>query len=273
MDYSYIREKITKEISVTSELSILLSQDGFSFYISPKDKPDNPLFFFSRQTDHKDYNSLLNEIQGFKDFEQFNFERSIAVFHTESFSVIPDEFYHPEYHDEYLFLTRPKNEKAVSLVSRISELNLHVLFEMPLNLYEFLNSSYPGIRFIHSACPSLHFGSQKSDPACIICHFGSSISVTILRNKELKFYNIFPVRNENDLVYFLSNALRSCDMLDKDTKLYFVGAKDADSPDFLLIKRYISKPVTYQFFLEGISDYPFPVNMIFNHLEGLLCAS
>jgi hypothetical protein len=273
MDYSYTRERITPENSGSMDLSILVSKDGFSFYLCSRSLPFDPVCFFSKQIETTEHLNLFNELNDYKEFDRLIFNRSVIVFHTGAFSIVPDEFYSAWQHEQLLFLTSKRKEGIVHLVSRSSEMNLNVIFEMPGELFDSLVSRFPGIRIIHSACPSMHFGYREKGPACIIYHYGSSISLCIISDHKLKLFNIFTVQNENDLVYFTSNALRNCNIPVQGLRLYIMGRRDSGSPDFELMKRYITEPSHYKPDYAGNNELNIPENLIFNHLEGLFCES
>jgi len=273
MDYSFIREEINSENSNNYVLSILLSQDGFYFYVAGKESIYTPVQFISRRFDKTSIESLIRELESFKEFDNLIFHKSVVIYHTDTFSLVPGEFYSSEYQDGFVNLLHLKKDNTNTVVSGVPGMNINIVFHIPERLSAIIESKFPHSSIIHSACPSLHFGFHRSEQSCIVNHFGSSISVTIFSENELKLYNIFPVQNENDLIYYISLTLRSCNMMNQETSLYFLGDKDKDSNDCQMISRYINKPVSYAPLQNVTDELNFPPGMLFNHLEALPCVS
>ncbi len=271
MDYLYNREKFNPEYSINYILSIQLSLDGFCLYIANKESVNTPVYLLSKRLKKPGIRSMINELKKFHDFDALVFHRTIITYHTHSFLLIPDEFYNQDLISDYFLLLQSEIEEVKTFVSIIPVLRTKLIFNVPLEILSILNDKFPQTQLLHSACPSLQFGIHKTGAICVINHFGTSISITVFKDKELYLFNIFSVKDENDLLYFVSNSLQSCNLERQVTDLYLIG-KEEDSPEYLIISKFISEPLKYLPDLKEFNSSDFPVNILFNHLEGLNCA-
>lgn len=273
MDYSFIREKINSENSRNYILSILLSRDGFYFYISGKGPEQIPVSYISKEPDKPGMENLINELEGFTEFDQLIFHKSVIIIHSEFFSLIPEIFYSSQNQDSLINFSGSRHDHVFTYVSEIPEMNIKVVFSVPEKLNELIKLKFPEATILHSACPPVHFGYNKPDKSCIVYHFGTSISVTVFDDRKLKLFNIYPVSNENDLVYFINLALHSCNFKGQHLPIYFMGVKDNESDEYKAISRYFSRPLNYIPDQKVMEDINFPVRILFNQLEGLSCVS
>ncbi len=271
MDYSYIRETLNKDLFNNYVLSIQLDPDGFSFYICHQESINRPLYFSFRRFEIPGIDSLIRELKEFSEYDNNPFHKTIIIYNTSKFCIIPDEFYKPDHLTEYIKLSHPVSDKEIIYSSDIQEINTKVLFCIPEDLNTVLNLKFPNAIVLHSACIDLNFGIKKSGKTCLINRFGTLSSIAVFDNSELKLYNIFSIHDEIDLVYYLFNSLKSCNQKASEIVCFLAGISKEDSEKNILLSKYISNPVYYQPELIDVNISDFPVNMLFNHLEAFSC--
>ena len=268
MNYSYIRDTFNQYKPDNCILSIQLSLDGFSFFVSDKDLFNKPLFFLSRKFITPGLQSLIRELENFNELENRNFFKIFAIIHTHEFCLVPEKVYNHKTGLELMKLSHPVPDNSVLCTSGISSINARVAFLVPEDLINMLRSKFDNAIILHSVCPSVNYGIMKYGTSCIIHHFGGSISVAVFDNSSLKFFNIFSVSDENDTAYYILNALRTCRINPAVVKVYISGNNPENFP---ILTKYISKPVFYLPELIETSPSDFPYGMLFNHLEGYNC--
>ena len=271
MDYSFVRESFNKDYSNNYVLSIQLEPDGFSFFISTKDSLNSPLYFLFRRFERSGIESLWRELNNFNEYDKINFYKTIIIYHTDKFCLIPEEFYNPDDQDKYLKLTQSMTEELSNYSSDIQEIKAKIVFSLSEELNSLVNLKFPSAILLHSACPAIHFGIQKSGKSCVIYYYGSSISIAVFDKNELKLFNIYQVKDENDLIYFILNALKNCNQKVSETNFYFSGMGEDGSRESIAVKKYIPDPVFYNPSFQDMDTSDIPVSMLFNHLEALHC--
>lgn len=271
MDYSYIRESFNKDYSNNYILSIQLDPDGFSFYVRDKDSLNKPLYWLSKRFEKPGIASLTRELNDFQEYDKNIFYKTIIIYHTDKFCLIPSEIYNPDNQDNYMRLTHSLPDNINFHTSDILELKVKALFCLPEELNRLIKLKFPTAMLVHSACPALNFGIRKSEKTCIIYYYGTSLSITVFEKKDLKLFNIFSVSDKNDLIYYILNALKSCNQKVAETIFYISGVREEDSNEYNTLSKYISKPFVYNPLLQEVNNSDIPVNMLFNHLEALFC--
>ena len=268
MDYSYIRDSFNIANSHNYILSLELSSDGFSIYITEKDFIKRPLYFFSRRFDNPGgFQRLISELNNFHQFDNIKFHKSHIIFHTPEFCLIPNELHSPENEAGFMNLSHPADIQNMVCTSDIPSINAKVVFNIPDDINRLIESKFSDFVLIHSISSSVNYGIKKSEKVCMINHYGSSISITVFEDKNLKFFNVFSIHNHNDLIYYTLTILKNCDIKLPDVLLYFSGVKNKDSDDFLTLSGYINNSV---YFLPELTDtevLDFPTGLLFNHLE------
>jgi hypothetical protein len=271
MDYSYIREALNKDLFNNFVLSIQLEPDGFSFYITHKESIYKPLYFSSRKFEKSGIGSLIQELKQFHEFDNDPFHKTLIIYHTSRFCMIPDELFNPEQLMDYFRLSHPISDDEIILTSDIQLINSKVLYGVHNGLITFLKTKFPEAFLIHSACPAINYGMKKSGKTCLITHYEKSISIAVFDMSALKLFNIYKVHDVHDLVYYIFNSLKSCNQEISETVFYFTGIAEKDSDKKNVLARYISKPVYYKPELMEVYEPGFPSTILFNHLEGLNC--
>jgi hypothetical protein len=272
MNYSYIREAFNPDKPNNNVLSIQLSLDGFSFYVADKESINRPIYFFSKNFDLTGPGGMIKELEDFRLFDGKVFNKTRIIFHTPEFCLIPDSIYEPETVPEFMRLIQPLPDKFKLCTTEIPAIQAKVAFYVQPELKTTIESKFNESTLLHSGVPTVHFGIKQNKNACLIHYYGKSISITVFVNNNLRLFNIFSIKDPNDLVYYTLSSLKSCKLKSKETVVYLSGINNEESEVFKILARYISKPVMY--IPELIeSDIPgFPTSLLFNHLEDLNCA-
>ena len=268
MDYSYIRDSFNIANSNNYILSLQLSSDGFSFYISEQDSIDRPLYFFSKRLDSPGgIQSLISELSDFQQFDNIKFHKSYIIFHTKEFCLIPDELHSPENEAGFMNLSHPIDKQNKVYTSDIPSINAKIVFNVPDDLNKLIESKFSDFSLLHSIYASVNYGIKKSEKVCVINHYGNSISITVCEDKNLKFFNVFSIHDHNDLIYFTLTTLKNCKIKLTEVTLYFSGVKNKDSEEFLTLSRFINNSVYFLPELRDTEGLDFPTGLLFNHLD------
>ena len=271
MDYSYIRETFNKDQSNNYVLSIQLEPDGFSFYVSNKESMNTVLCFLSERFEKPGIESLTRELSNFKEFDNTIFYKTIIIYHTDNFCLIPVEFYNTDNQIHYLRLIQNLPDDICIYSSDIQGIKAKAVFYLPEELNGLIKVKFPSSIILHSACPAINFGIHKTGKSCITNYYGSSISIAVFDKEELKLFNVYPVKDDNDIIYFILNALKSCKQGVQETNFYFSGLGKDGSKESIAVLKYLPNPVFYTPVLQDMNTSDILVTKLFNHLEAMHC--
>jgi len=273
MDYFYIRDNFSTEDTNHNILSIQLSLDGFSFLVVPHSNPDIILYLNQKKFDTQGTVSLFHELNNFREFYHKVFHSINIIFHTDKFCLIPDNIYYSGIENDIMRLSHPADVGVNIALTLIPAINARAAFLLPEELSELISNKYAGAALYHSSLPIISYGMKMQEKCCIVYYQGSLLSVAIFESKILKLLNIYMVQNQDDIIYYILTALRSCNMSIPETRMHIAGS-GLIYPSVLmdLTKRSLN-PVPYVPDLSEPEKLNFPGSILFNHLETLSCAS
>jgi hypothetical protein len=247
------------------ELSLQAGTDGFSFCLLDTLRNKFVLLRSFEPDDNKYFNAgKINELLSKDDFLTRKYKKINIVMPSRKFTLVPAPLFDPGKKDEYFTFNHIVEEGNMIIANKLNDPDTYLVFSVSKQIYEVINTFYPGIHPYHHIKPLFdHIShSRKSiNGNYIHIHVEREFFNLIIFNQNLlKFCNSFNYRNINDILYFVLNAFKNLDIKQEET-IYFSGLTekyDDLSSNFSLYVRNIK-------FAEPSGNFTF--SYVFNETE------
>jgi hypothetical protein len=247
------------------ELSLQAGTDGFSFCLLDTLRNKFVLLRSFEPDDNKYFNAgKINELLSKDDFLTRKYKKINIVMPSRKFTLVPAPLFDPGKKDEYFTFNHIVEEGNMIIANKLNDPDTYLVFSVSKQIYEVINTFYPGIHPYHHIMPLFdHIShSRKSiNGNYIHIHVEREFFNLIIFNQNLlKFCNSFNYRNINDILYFVLNAFKNLDIKQEET-IYFSGLTekyDDLSSNFSLYVRNIK-------FAEPSGNFTF--SYVFNETE------
>jgi len=232
----------TFDINSTSEyyLSIRISTNGFSFVVgNPAQKKG--IVFYHQDLFINNSEILLDKLKAiYSEMEIIRLPyKKTRIFYSipEKTVLIPNEFYSEKANEIYSFQCgKDFNEKII--LSESSFFDNFIVFSIPESILFFLKSKYPDTKIINDLVLT---GIPKKTEESIFNVFISRQSIEILSvdNRHIKFYNTFPYKTNNDILYAVLGTVRT--MYKRPEIVFTDGDINKDSDIFKRLSSYFKE--------------------------------
>lgn len=240
-----------------NRLSVLIHQDGLSFYIHNATSISSTIYRTFKYPSNPI--EVLNSIEECFETEEslrINFEVVKLIYHHPIFSMVPSAIFNEKHVADYLkYNTRILQTDIIS-VDAIDIADAQMVYIAYSNINNFFFEKYGDFSYFHYA--SVHL------PA--LCAMGNGVFLetmpshfylTVLENNKVLAHNIFPQEQEEDILYYTLFALEQY-KLDPETLQLTLIQKQHNLKLFNFLFTYIRN-------IEVIKDYP-------TYLNNLICA-
>jgi len=275
MGYSFVSDNFDINSISNSILSIQVSLDGFSFLVSPFNKPHNPEYINVTKIERGNSGHLLKALYSFTDLDLKEFYAIRIIVHERTFALVPEPIFDLRDMKAYLQLNHLQNIKSKAISNRISLAGAISVFSMNLALYELLRKKYRDADFCHTSLPFCNMALERSGDGCFIQIYGNSMELAVVKDRKLQLYNIFDIHDENDMVYFVLNAYKSCGLDTLVNPLLISGMTSENAYFKELAGKYIKEISFYKPAYGKLPenwDKQVPSHFYLNHREILNCA-
>lgn len=209
------------------ELSMQLSQDGFSFTILDtirnkyillrKSEPDENKYFTADQ---------IGEIISKDDFLMKRFKKVNLVFPSPKFTLVPAPLFDPAKKEEYFSFNLIKEESDVVLSNKIPDPDAFIVFSVTKPFIDLREQYYPAVHPFHHTKPLLTqiaLLSKSISGYYIHLHVEKEyFNIFIYNHGILSFCNTFKFRNITDILYYVLNLFKSKGISNEQT-IHFSG--------------------------------------------------
>ncbi|MFW5656116.1 MAG: DUF3822 family protein [Bacteroidota bacterium] len=229
------------------ELSILVSQDGFSFLFYHPNTKNVALF------KHKDfyaptYDDLLSEVRKILISDRLLAEQYPKVkvaYRTTTQTIVPDEFVQDEHLKQFLVLQHPLHELDEIHYQSLPGNNAKAVFALPNYLANEMLEMHPNTTFYHQSIPLIHLAKEKAAQnkgnLILVNKSNRFFDVVLIRDNKLQLYNTFQFHTENDFVYFVMSVYKQLN-LEKEKMHFFVsGLIRPEDEEYQLLERFVGK--------------------------------
>ncbi|WP_124981296.1 DUF3822 family protein [Nonlabens xiamenensis] len=243
----------TKDTPILKKLSVLIHQDGLSFYAYQDGQildayherfkhPANPIELLKR----------IEEIYQQQEFLDYAFAKATLFYHHNIFTCVPGEIFNEKQAVDYLkYNARILETDHISTDELSGELNIHTVYIAYANINNYFFERYGSFDYYHYGSRLLELRSQDAKSL----HFDVSLEVmvsdfylSIFKNGKLHAHNLFPFEAIEDILYYTMYTTHHCEADPETFKLRIIS-ENHDQELYDLLYTYV-RHVEYQ------QDYP-----------------
>jgi len=229
------------------KLSILLSQNGFSFVLFYIERN-----FFSglASFEYKGLKKTSNYCSAFREFAESNeyltlkYNEVTIIYESPNTTLIPTPLFIKNEKEQYLKFNSWKKTEDIVLIDNLINLEANNVFSIPIDINKMLNNLFPGskthchisalienIMIVNKNLPLKMrvFVNVRKDLFDIIITEGSS----------LIYHNTFPHKSNEDFIFYILYVFNQFKINPEDIDFSFSGLIDNDSKLFEIAYKYI----------------------------------
>ena len=223
-------------------LFIRVSLDGFSFSavnISEKQlvaynatplKISNETFLARR------FNEWLKSEKIF----QNEFNKTVIIFDTEKFTIVPDDYYDCDFKSEIINLIFETTGEIEIEEIKISEFNARLLFCIPPDFKDVTGLHFKNLEITHPVKTLIENLPDNDKKFRLITHFNKQYFYVLLFNEtNLLLSNSFAISHENDAVFYILSLLKQMSVAKHEVDLFVSGDIAIDSKLYSELQKYI----------------------------------
>ncbi len=221
---------------INSSLSIQLSLNGFSFFISSQQLNSDALAFrFDSRKSEKELLEVLSDFIIKHEVLQQNFRKVTITYSDYIFSVVPQEIFQEEQKENYLkYNVKPL---ASDQLFHTNVLQNEIVFSIPEVIKTKLEEYYDITQFNHLSSVLLNHISkeykQSLSHRIFIYSYEDFFYVLVLNGQQLLFCNTFPYETTGDFLYYLLFAFEQLNLNSTKETLYLLNAINEDTLSFI----------------------------------------
>jgi len=245
----------TFDINSTSEyyISIRISTNGFSFVVGdPLQK--KVIVLYHKELFINNSEIFLDKLKSiYSEIEMIRLPyKKTRIFYSvpEKTVLIPKEIYSEEKADEIYNFQFGKNFNETIIHSESTFFDNFIVFTIPEPIFIFLKDKYPDTSISNDLILT-KIPQDTEEPIFNVLIFRQSIEILLVEKGHIKYYNIFPYKNNNDILYYVLGAVRT---LNKRPEIIFTdGYINKNSDIFKRLSSYfkevriLDKEITEQY--------------------------
>ncbi|MBP6155298.1 MAG: DUF3822 family protein [Chitinophagales bacterium] len=183
----------------------------------------------------------------------------VAIFSPE-FTILPDKTDKPK--EVFNLLGYSQNEHITYLKNKLDD-NFYVYYSLPDKLINFIENNLINVEFYCSDFGLLKFYNSKLSFKNYIAAnlYGEELTICYKKNSQNFYYNKFPVKSKDDLLYYLRLAYEHLELNLNEFPTYLYGFVEEKSPMYSTtygyirnfeIDRTLKNTLPFSFSIEGI---------------------
>ena len=199
---------------------------------------------FETDNDNNYTASEINEILQNDDFLNCKYKKVNVIVPAEKSTLVPAQLYDPAKKDEYFSLNHFYENNAVILANKIPDIEAYTVFEVSKPVYDIITSRYRNINPVHHLKPLLNYvyriGNESKDDYIHLHIEKDFFNLIILNSNNLKFCNSFNYKNENDILYYAMNVLKSFE-INREASIHLSGLVEKSDDLTSIFSEYIGQ--------------------------------
>ena len=225
------------------QLSILIAQDGFSFYIRHKIDSESvsiPKTLVKDINSSKSLKFFKNQLQ--KCFFNYSFSSVKLSFANPYFSLVPSEYFEESAMADYLKYNVELFGTDHIVSDEISSINAHLVFIPLMNYHNLVLEFIEEFEYEHftnsviSSCLPVNSDGQLMK---VFVH-DSHLEIVAIENETLKLCNHFTYSSNVDLVYYILFCIEEMDFDQNQMELEIYQLEEEPSWKELL-EKYVAR--------------------------------
>jgi hypothetical protein len=208
-----MHQETNKSTASIKSLSVLIHQDGLSFFVYSASKIEERL-------DH-DFQVKASPIVILKTIEEFHksytllqqeFFKVSLFYHHEMFCLVPDEFFDPSRSSDYLkYNVHILPTDVLSHDDDLGEIPSSMVYIAFENINNFYFEKYGQFEYLHYGSSILNQLLQErknTSEQLFIEVFQNDFYVSIFKNGQLLSHNLFPFQAAEDILYYVMFSIQ-----------------------------------------------------------------
>ncbi len=240
-------DALNKSRSEEYKLSILLSQNGFSFTLfHPESNFYSGLSSYDYRGSKKtgNYCDSLRELAESDEYLPLKYSGVSVLFESSKNTLIPYPLYDKNDKESFSKFNFETNKNEAILTDNLPNLEAYNIFALPKEIYQVLIDLFPDCK-IHSHTSSLiestliNYKNLPVKKRAFVNVRKDSTDIIISEGNKLLFQNSFPYHSMEDFIYYILLVLEQLKINPEEIDLSLMGAIEKDSQLFEIAYKYI----------------------------------
>ncbi len=258
--FSFTDETFDRNISSSYFLSIQVNLDGFSFCTLD---PVRNKYIQLRHIPLINNAPIINQIESlFEEIETLNlpFKKTLVLVPSRHATLVPSGIFDPALKDEWLKFCLNLDEGQLVLFNKVKMADAFNVFSVNKALYKIMNLQFPEPVFFHQYTPiiesTLSTKVLANDRIALFINLHPDFfDIVVFGKNNLKLCNSFPIKSENDFIYFTLFVFEQLKLEPTNTDVVINGWHPDYSNLFKQLANYIRN--LKQTELPGIFNYSY----------------
>ena len=209
------------------ELAVQISSANVAFCILDSLR-NKYVMLRSFEAESDDYYTVsdIDEIMQNDDFLNCKYKKVTIITPAEKSTLVPIQLYDSAKKDEFFRLNHLLENNSVIFANKIAVPDAYTVFEVSKTVHDSITNRYPNITPVHHLKPLLNHiyraGRSCKDNYIHLHVEKDFFNLAILNSSDLKFCNSFNYKNENDILYYVMNVLKSF-AISQETTIHLSG--------------------------------------------------
>ena len=163
-------------------------------------------------------------------------------------TLVPEHLFDPDNEGSLLEFNHGATTGEQVLHNYIRPVGLYNLFSYPESLMALLRLFQPDVKLFHHATPFIaSVGTAPVNKTSMsACFYSKYLDITIVKDKELLFYNSFQINTPEDSVYYFAKVSNLFEINPLQTKLIYSGNFKHMPPEVAILKGYVERIVEHE---------------------------
>lgn len=235
-EYTFRDELLNLPEAKKYQLSIQISLDGFVVLL--REVESVRLLHISSGA-LSNYRMVMRKLDAFLTDHQLSgvaFEKVEAVIATKTIELLP---FDPSLTGKLReWFSENRTQGVERVISSQLSANYQLLFSVPQDIDEILQTHFQNIEWIHSVEKLVKIDLSADLPEeSVRCHFFSGyFLVRIYRNRKIELLNVFDCHNGSELIFFLLSAIQAAGC--KNPHISYTGNLKLTDAEWRQVKRF-----------------------------------
>lgn len=259
--FSFVDDSFDPIISSSYYLSIQLSLDGFSFCIL--DPVHNKYLQFQHLL--LEANRPINEQveNWFRQIEKLNlpYKKTLVLLPSSRGTLVPTPVFDAAQPEDWMRFCGPLSEKQTVHYNKIAMADAYNVFPVEAELEKLLKKQFPNPRIFHQNTPVIEGNlatkmNEGNKTTLFINLHSACFDLLAFSDNSLKLCNNFPIKSENDFIYFTLFAFEQLKLSPNEVEIIMSG----HHPRFDALGKQLSR------YLRHVAPSTLPHHFRYSHL-------
>jgi hypothetical protein len=165
-----------------------------------------------------------------------------SPFHT----LVPSGLYDPDRIAGYIGFNFRTPESTASVADPIPELGAFNVYALPSTLHELFTRQFPGSRIVHASTSLLrvldyHYRSQGKNETVFLNLRDQEMDLAVFGREGLVFFNSFPSRGREDVLYFTLYSLEQAGMSPSKSNILVMSAPGEEKAASEILEPFVDR--------------------------------